>query len=441
MSTPATPPLSPDELKEYLSRFIEVAESTAFNIEAKLPEKILNEFPSLRKRTLPQLIYFAQGLLLEVCRSFDDGEAAFKFLKMLSPSALVEVFYFARMPGDMHDQAINSLGALLGPKVLSLSSFSGDNSRHDSLFQAMAESRAQIEGKPISYEPASLFVDGKPLHFGMFNHLHEDAGKRWFVDQLQQLDSRPGLEPELGAKIRQILEIDPSAQLAITKILTEFQLKVHHDATPSLRNILGQKSLSPSECSRRLESLIDGLGQESEAIDSSYCAKAIADCPSYREHALVTDLISALQINSERALRASDDKPRFEAGRLAAFDKLLVSAKLTQPEIDRVACLGILKMSAGDYLELRESGPDQAIIKMLEHHCGEESWPKNETYRNKVFLLGLLKHSNHKLLKQAAALCEEYATSLYSITGKPDFLELVASGAKRDVIFSGDLGL
>lgn len=441
MSQPKTPPLSLDELKDLLSSFIEVAENTAFNVEAKLPEKILNEFPTLRKRSLPQIIGFAQGLLLEVCRTFDDGEAAFKFLKKLSPSALVEVFYFARMPGEMHDKAINSLGALLGPKVLSLSSFSGDNSRHDSLFQAMAESKAEMEGRPLSFELPSLFVDGKPLHFGMFNHLHENAGKQWFLNQLQQLESHPGGEPELAAKIGQVLEVDPSARLAIVKILTEFQLKVHHDATPSLREILGQRGLSPSECSRRLEALIDDLGKEIPAVNSSYCVKAIADCPSYREHALVTDLITALRVNSERALRASDDKPRFEAGRLAEFEKLLISAKLSQLEIDRVACLGILKMSAGGCLELSEAGPDQAIIKMLEHHCSEESWPAQETYRNKVFLLGLLKHSNHKLLKQAAALCEEHATSLYSITGKPAFLELVASGAKRDVIFSGDLGL
>lgn len=441
MSTPATSPLSPDELKNFLSRFIEVAESTAFNIETKLPEKILNEFPNLRKRSLPQLICFAQGFLLEVCRTFDDGEAAFKFLKLLSPSALVEVFFFARMPGDMHDQAINSLGALLGPKVLSLSSFSGDNSRHDSLFYAMAESKAQIEGKPFSYKPASLFVDGRPLHFGMFNHLHENAGRRWFLAQLKLLESDPELEPELAVKIGHILEIDPSALLAIMQIVTDFQLWVHHDATPSLRRILGQKSLSPSECSRRLEALIEGLGQETVAIDSSYCAKAIADCPSYREHALITDLIAALQINSERVLRAPDGKPRFEAGRLAAFEKLLVSAKLTQSEIDRIACLGVLKMSAGDFLELGEAGPDKAIIKMLEYHCDEESWPTKETYRNKVFLLGLLKHSSHTLLKQAAALCEEHAISLYSITGNPAFLELVTSGAKRDEIFSGDLGL
>jgi len=441
MTNTDSTPIPPDQLKQFFSDFIYIADSTPFSTQEVLTEEILNEMPGLRKRSLSQLIRLSQGLLLEVSKNFDTDRSAFDFLKSLSPSVLGEIFYFARMQGPDREKAIHALGSRLGPYVAKLPNFSPDGSRYHAAVQAL-----QLSSEPsdiaTTLDGASLgfFVDGKPHHYTLFNHLYHGSGKWWVSNSLANLASQPEGEADLARKIGLLLKVDPDARDAILTLISDEQLKLHHHQTPNLRRMLGQSDLTPSECSRRLAALIKGLGRDVAPADGSFCAQAIKDCPRYREHALVPDLIDAMRLNLTVS-QSVKDTSRFEASRLASFEKLLEGRQLSQSQINRVACQGILSMNGGDYLELQDTGLAHAVIKLLERHTAKESLSPGRDYANRVFVLGLLKHSDPQLLKQAAALKEEYAISLYALTGKSIFLKFVKNETNRDNIFSGDLGL
>lgn len=435
MSAAARTLLSPDELKGFFSNFIYIADSTDFNPRESLSEKILKEIPELRQRSLPTLIRLAHGLLLEVCEAFDTGKDTFDFLKRLSPSVLSEVFFFARMQGDKQKLSINALGAKLGPYAAKLPGFNPDQSRYSSQVRAfLSKVGPEESAKTLREDPSDLLSGDSPVHYTLFNHLYRDAGKRWLTHSLDELWKNPALDKDLSQKIERLLVVDPDAKGEILKLVEHEQLNLHHDQTPYLRRTLGQMDLLPSECSKRVIAQIQCLDQGSKPIDAITCAKAILDCPRYRDHALVTDMISTMRENI-KTHKSIQNKAQFEAARLASFEQLMRGMGLSQAEIDEVACLGMLEMSGGSYLDAQDAGPAFAVIKMLERHCAKEDQAPGRDYANRVFLLGLIKHSEPSLLRHAAALNEQYAIVLYSITGKSSFLKFVKNEASRDKVF------
>jgi len=440
MSTPANT-ISPDELKRYFSYIIDIADNTNFNTKEVLTEETLNEMPELRKRSLPQLIRLSQGLLLEVAKAFETGRETFDFLKGLSPSVLAETFYFARMHGAEREKAINTLGKKLGGFATRLPGFNPEGSRYHDRVHAMLSSSDSGEGMVIHENRLThLFEGGNPLHYSMFNHLCGNAGKNWIKSSLVSLWDNPAGEKELAQKIGLVLAVDPDAREDILKLVKFEQLNLHHDQTPHLRQALGQKNLTPSECSARFIALIESLDRELQPLDARLCARAITDCPRYREHALVTDWISTMRENI-KTHKSVQTKAQFEASRLAALETLMGDLRLSQDEINQVACQGMLELTGGDYLDLMDTGPAFAVIAMLDRHASKEDWSPGRDYANRVFLLGLLKHSDPLLLKQAASLKEDHAVLLYAITGKSMFLKFVKNESNRDKVFSGDLGL
>lgn len=393
---------------------------------------------------LPLLVSRAHEILLSIAEVSNDGDEAARIINSLPPLQLTEVLYFGRMYGPSLYDVINILGTKLGDKISELPQFHGKSQfdEHISLKVGFGDTGVTLPLDP-SRRLIDIFNAGSFLHFGLYNYLYQMQGERAIKHALDKVAEGIVDEARIADLLAEVLEADSASRQQIQLLVEDYLHGVPHDQSPELRALFCLGEFSIAEVSSRVRRALLNLEKSAAPVTSYFAREVLLLHPRYRAEGLEEDLIDVARVNmASEVVRPKDsDSSHGDAARLAEYESFLSVACLRQPEIDRVACRGILAMTGGQWIESQDKGADHAIAALLDIHLDNDQKAPGKPYSNRLMLFSLIRSSDEFLAEQAAARKDEYALALYAITGRASFLNHVKHEVKRDRVFSSDLGL